>query len=833
MTVSGRRRRSETIRKHRSGARNGKNRERFLETMRELKAEELRWRCSPEEFDFRTTAQVEPLKGIVGQDVALKALRTGIEIRKPGYNIFVAGPKTAGRMALVRECLAHGLPKLPPPPDRVYVNNFQAPYRPILLEFPPGRGAAFTDALDDLIADVREKVFQLAQEDGPVSRLTALRNKFERRREKLRASFEKRAKRDGFVVGQVRTHDGVRPDLLYLYGQKPISMAELEELVSKGELPASKLTDIGRNYEARMHEFSRTLVQITKLDNEYAGKLSEFERTKVGKWLRDMPKKLYRAFPQPGVEAYLRQLKDAIVEKVHLFRMRPHDGTPEGEERDRFREFRGNLLFTAGDRKTRRVVFEDHPSLSSLLGFIERPSGDDGGGYSDFLDIRPGSLLEADRGFIVLNFSDLFQSQTLWGVLKNVIRTGSIAIPEPEGSSAPGCGLKPDPIPVDVKVILVGEPYAFDMVYDLDPDFRNSFKIRVDLEPDFPLTRTFLRRKFPAFLSKVCSEEDLLPLNREATAATAEYGVRLAGRTGKFTASLGKIADMIREADLCARRKKKKVIRAADIEEALSHSVERVNAVERRLTEAIVNGSIMIQTKGRRVGQINGLAVYDLGDYAFCRPSRITVETSVGQAGIINIERESGMSGGSHDKGVHILTGYLRSRFAQRRPLSLTASICFEQSYSAIDGDSASSTEVYAILSSLSGLPIRQDIAVTGSVNQKGEIQAIGCVNEKIEGFYDVVKAGRRTGREGVIIPFNNVPELMLRPDIVRDVRRGKFHIWPVKTVEEGIEILTGVKAGKRRKNGTWTPGSVFDRVDKRLEELVRGLKSYEAAEGK
>jgi predicted ATP-dependent protease len=350
----------------------------------------------------------------------------------------------------------------------------------------------------------------------------------------------------------------------------------------------------------------------------------------------------------------------------------------------------------------------------------------------------------------------------------------------------------------------------------------------VDLEPDIPLTTSVLKRKFPAFLAKVCTQDSLLPLNRAAAALVAEYAVRLAGRTDKLTASLGTLADVLREADWCARGKGSRVVKGSDIQMAIEQSVARVNAVERRMNEAIVTGSIMIQTKGKRVGQINGLAVYDVGDYSFGRPSRITVETSVGHGGIINIEREAGMSGGSHDKGVHILTGYLRSRFAQKRPLSLTASICFEQSYAAIDGDSASSTEVYAILSSLSGLPIRQDVAVTGSVNQKGEIQAIGNVNEKIEGFYEVVQSGRPTGREGVLIPARNLPDLMLREDVVQAVKKGRFHIWPVRSVEEGIEILTGVKAGRRRKDDSWSPDSVFDRVDRRLEELVRGLKNYQ-----
>ncbi len=798
--------------------------------MRELKAEKLRWQCAPTTFDFRTTAAVKPLRGVMGQDAAFKALRTGLEIRKPGYNVFVSGPETSGRMTLIRECLKRNLPSLPPAKDRVYVNNFHAPFRPTLLELPPGRGEAFCAVLDDLIKDVREHVAQFAQEESPRSRLTSLRNRFERRRNRIRNAFEQRAKRDGFVVGQVRTHDGgVRPDLLYVFENRPVSMTELDDLVMAGKMPTSTMAKIGRIYETRLTEFNRALAQITAIDQEFARELAALEQRRIGQWLRTMPAAIAKAFPYPGVAEYMAQLKEGIINRLHLFRQRPHDGNPETEERDRFREFRGNLLFSRPENRKPPVVIEKHPSFSNLFGFIERPSGEDGTGYSDFMDVRPGSILEADQGFLILNFSDVLQSPQLWIALKNVLKHGVLAIQEPEAPSNPGSGPKPEPIPVDVKVILVGEPYIFDIIYDVDPDFRNTFKVRVDLEPEIPLTQSILKRKFPAFLARVCKKEKLLPLNRQAVAVAAEYGVRLGGRSDKLTASLGKLADLIREADWCARAQGNRVVKAQDVETAIEQSVARVNAAERRLDEAIVTGSILIQTTGKRVGQINGLAVYDLGDYSFGRPSRITVETSVGRRGIINIERESGMSGGSHDKGVHILTGYLRSRFAQKRPLSLTASVCFEQSYSAIDGDSASSTEVYAILSSLSGLPIRQDVAVTGSVNQKGEIQAIGNVNEKIEGFYEVVQSGRATGKEGVIIPARNLPDLMLRNEVVQAVKKGRFHIWPVRTVEEGIEILTGVKAGRRRANGSWSPNSVFDRVDRRLEELARGLKNYQS----
>ncbi len=339
------------------------------------------------------------------------------------------------------------------------------------------------------------------------------------------------------------------------------------------------------------------------------------------------------------------------------------------------------------------------------------------------------------------------------------------------------------------------------------------------------LTRGIMTRDYPRFVARVVRDEHLRPFTAAAVARVIEFGVRRAGRKKKITTQFSAVADLVREASFWARRAGRKLVKGRDVEDALRESLDRLNLVETKMSEMIVDGTILIDTSGSRVGQVNGLAVYDQGDYVFGKPSRITAETSVGQGGIINIERESGFSGKSHDKGIQILGGYLRSRFAQRRPLSLTASVCFEQSYSGVDGDSASSTEIYAILSSLSGLPIRQDLAVTGSMNQKGDIQPIGGVNEKVEGFFDCVRAGRQTGLEGVIIPRRNLPELMLRDDVVRAVRRGRFHIYAISTVEEGIEILTGMPAGRQRRDGRYPRGSVFDLADRRLEEIAQGLR--------
>jgi ATP-dependent Lon protease len=414
-------------------------------------------------------------------------------------------------------------------------------------------------------------------------------------------------------------------------------------------------------------------------------------------------------------------------------------------------------------------------------------------------------------------------------MLKACLKYGTLLIEEvdAQGSARAG-GLKPDPIPVNVKVILVGDYLLYDDLFESDPDFVDTFKVRVDFDSEVTRTSRVLKREYPALIARICAENGLRPVDSSGVARVLEFAARRGGQKSKVTTQFWVIADLVREANYWAGVAGRSRIAGRDVEKAVVENVLRLNLVETKISEMIQDGTILITTSGMRIGQVNGLAIYDMGDYLFGRPSRITAETSYGQGGIINIERESGLSGRSHDKGVQILSGYLRSRFAQHRPLNLTASVCFEQSYSGVDGDSASAAEIYAILSSLGRLPVRQDIAVTGSLNQKGDIQPIGGANEKIEGFFDCVRASRPTGREGVIVPRKNLKDLVLRDDVVRAVRQGKFHIYAIDTVEEGFEILTGVRAGRRHRGGRYPARSAFHIVDERLEEMANGLRQYQ-----
>lgn len=669
-----------------------------------LEADDLRWRCDPGDLPFRSTAELRPGSKLIGQKKALRALRLGLHIGSPGYNLFVCGLTGTGRLTAIRQVLSQNHRDGFRPVDLGFVPNFDVPEQPRLLSFSAGEGVRFRRAVHALLANAL-KVHQ-----GPEGQV---------RRRRLRALLD-------------RTLPALR---------------------------AASSSEAARSY----------------LDG---------------------------------------------LERVILAR----EGKCSPEEM-------GVNLVAQGKSRFSPVVMPATVSYGTLFGVVDHGRGSASGKppWSAFSGIRGGAVLEASGGVLVLSAAALLTAKGCWSALKSVLEHRRLEIHDLVSSTGDlKSALKPQAIPVNVKVILVGDFETYDYLLAEDPDFANLFKVRVDFDSEVDLTAGVTRIEYPSFIARLVQDEKLLHFSAPAVAKVIEFGVRRAGRKNKISTQFSAIADLAREASFWAVRSGRSLVGAADVDQALRESLDRLNLVETKMSEMIVDGTILIDTGGHRIGQVNGLAVYDQGDYVFGKPSRITAETSVGQGGIINIERESGFSGKSHDKGVQILGGYLRSLFAQRRPLSLTASVCFEQSYSGVDGDSASSTEIYAILSSLSGLPIRQDIAVTGSMNQKGDIQPIGGVNEKIEGFFDCVAGGRATGREGVIIPRRNVPDLMLREDVVRAVRRGRFHIYAIDTVEEGIEILMGVPAGRARKRGGYSPGTVFDRADRRLEEIAAGLRANE-----
>jgi len=507
------------------------------------------------------------------------------------------------------------------------------------------------------------------------------------------------------------------------------------------------------------------------------------------------------------------------------------DGMPKqpgGPERDPFRVYGVNVILAHGEEDASPVIFETTPTYANLFGTIQRAYDTRGGWTSDFMDLRGGSLLRADGGFLIMYSMEAISETGVWRALKRTLNHNRLEI-QPLEMFYPfgGSALKPEAVQINVKVILIGDRQMYELLYEYEEDFRKIFKVRVEFDEEMPMSDGVIA-EYAGRLRALSEKEGLSPFDRGAFAAILEYGVRQAGRRNKVTARFVDIADLAREAHYAAAAAGESVVRAAHVRTAISSKMERHNLVETRIREMIEEGTLLVDLEGTRIGQVNGLSVLEIGGYSFGKPVRITATAALGKTGVINIERESNLSGRFHDKGVHIISGFLRSRFAQDKPMSLSASICFEQSYSGVDGDSASSTEVYALVSALAELPLRQDIAVTGSMNQQGDIQAIGGVNEKIEGFFGVCKIKGLTGSQGVMIPAANVEDLMLREDILDAVTSGKFHIWPVAKIEEGIEILTGKTAGHRNGDGSFADSTVFARVNERLSKMAHVMKEFE-----
>ncbi|NTV54232.1 MAG: Lon protease family protein, partial [Syntrophaceae bacterium] len=540
------------------------------------------------------------------------------------------------------------------------------------------------------------------------------------------------------------------------------------------------------------------------------------------------------------VNGYLDEVQEHILSNLKIFQEKEEEQQqqqqalpfpmPQAPVR-RFTEFKVNVLVDNSATEKAPIVIETAPTFKNLFGTIEREVDRSGLWRTDFTHIKAGSLLRANGGFIVFDALEALIEPGVWTFLKRTLKSRELNMQPYDPFSFLPSAIKPEPIPLDIKVIIIGDDYLYYLLYNLEREFKEIFKTKAQFDTEMANSDENIR-EYVCLIKRIVDEEKLLDFDKRAVCTVVEYGVRLSGRQKKLTTRFSEIADLIREAHYWAKKDGRDLVTDKHVDQAYEEKINRVSQIEEKIQELIDDGTIMIDTNDKVVGQLNGLSVYDMGEYAFGKPSRITAKTSMGRAGIINIEREAKLSGRTHDKGVLILEGYFRGKYAQKKPLTMSASICFEQSYGGVDGDSASSTEIYAILSSLSELPLRQDIAVTGSVNQKGEIQPIGGANQKIEGFFDVCRARGLTGRQGVMIPQLNVPELILRKDVVKAVAEGKFHIWPVKTIDEGIELLTGVPAGVADEKGNYPENTASYFVDKKLQTLAEGLKAF-TEEGK
>ena len=810
-------------------------------SLAELSSEKLRWRCELSRIPFETTAQAQKREGFVGQERALRALKMGVELSAPGYNVFVCGLAGTSRGGTIAQMIEDLHPLTKPSLDRCYVHNFKLPDRPRLLVLARGSANNFKKEMQAGIDFLRRRIPQVFEGEPFQRQKGRIVERFSVREKDLMDDFTRRIAREQFALGHMQVGAVALPEIFPVLEGQMVPIEDITKMVHEGKLESGVAEEIERKYEQFRQEFTVVYRKTLTLSRELASELSYLEQEAASVLVDGVIEELKEKYPGQSVTEYLEEVRHHLLDNLGPFKEREgeeeHAQEPPPEvlqkgptpERDPFRVYGVNVLLAHNHEDASPVIFETSPSYTNLFGTIQKAYDTRGGWTSDFMDLRAGSLLRADGGFLIMYSIEALSEPGVWRALKRTLNHNRLEI-QPFETFYPftTTALKPEPIDINVKVILIGDRNLYELLYEYEEDFRKIFKVRVEFDEEMAMSDGVIE-EYAGRIRSLSEKENLFPFDRGAFAAILEHGVRKAGRRNKVTARFVDIADLAREAHYAAAAAGENVVRAAHVRAAIASKVERHNLIETRIREMVEEGTLLVNLCGANVGQVNGLSVLEIGGYSFGKPVRISASVGLGKAGLINIEREANLSGRFHDKGVHIITGYLRTSFAQDKPLSLTASICFEQSYSGVDGDSASSTEIYALLSALSELPLRQDIAVTGSMNQRGDIQAIGGVNEKIEGFFDTCRIEGLSGTQGVMIPLANVDDLMLREDVLEAVTNGRFHIWPIARVEQGVELLTGNPAGSRNGSGKFEPGTVFARVDERLGDMARVMKEFES----
>jgi ATP-dependent Lon protease len=747
--------------------------------------ERLRWRCPASSLP--SSAGSGP-GYTVGQDRALQALRLGLEIRGPGYNIFVSGITGTGRTTTVLQMVKELAPACPVPRDRAYVHHFAEPNRPRLLTLRAGQASAFKRDAGELVSLLRRSLPAVVEDREFLRRRDETMKKFAIQERKLLDDFRAELARDGFALAEISGENVKRLEVFPVFGEEPVPMDRWREMAAEKDYSKEQV----ETKEARFLEHRRELAQVLRRDRALARELNE----EVGAVLQEAVKgtlagafdDLRARYSDPAVKAWADEVESDVLENAPSLAREAATGE-EGDE-GRFRLYDVHVLVDRRGLEGCPIVHETAPTVAGMFGTIDRRAVAPGVFLSDHTMIRSGSLLEADGGFLIVSAEDVLSDAAVAGTLKRMLKYRKLEIRATDGGQGmPPIGLAPEAIDIDVKVILVGDWRLYEALYRGSPEFAEAFKVKSEFEPDMDASPPNVRH-FCRVAARIAKRAGTLPLSRTGLTALVEHGVRSSGRQGKLTARFADVGDVIREADYWASRVPARSIDAEHVVRAVARMAERNGMAEARIQELIDREVLLIDVKGSRVGRVNGLSVYDLGYYMFGKPTVITASTGVGRAGIINVEREARLSGGIYDKGVLIIAGYFRRTFAQRKPLSLSASLCFEQSYSGVDGDSASVAEVAALVSELSGVPVHQGIAVTGSLNQHGFVQPIGGANEKV----------------------------------VAACAAGKFHVWAVKRIEEALEILLGEPAGTQRKDGSWAPGTLYAKVASRLDDYRAGF---------
>ena len=793
-----------------------------------LSVEELYKCCDPGIFTFHTTDELPMFYGTIGQERALDALGFGLSLESTGFNIFLLGENGTGRITTIKSILMQKAVSEPVSPDWCYVYNFKDPDAPIAISLEPGEALVFQKDMEELIKTLKveiPKVFDSKEYEKQKNKLT---EDAQKKQKDIFATLEEEAEAKGFSVR--KTVSGLIIIPVKKTGE-PLTEEEYEILDEKTR---KKIDEIGKALQEKLNDAVHVVREAEKLVKEQVARLEKEAALAAVGHLIDELKGQYKKHEK--IIIYLDGVKENILENLDDFKVQeeqapalPFMKLPKTEPT--FTRYTINVLVNNKDAKGAPCIFESNPTYFNLFGRIEHKF-QYGIAITDFSMVKGGSLHKANGGYIVIDALDLLRNLFAYDALKRAIRNKEVKTEDvwEQYRLISTTTLKPEAIPLDVKVILVGNPNLYYLLYNLDEEYRELFKVKADFDSRMERTNENMH-KYASFVAMRCKEEKLLPFDRTGVAKVVEVGSRLAEHQNKLTSRFSEIADVIREASYWASKSSERIVTEAHVQKAIDERVYRTNRIEERLREMILEGTLIVETEGEKVGQVNGLAVLDLGDYSFGKPSRITAKTYAGKAGVVNIERETKMSGKIHEKAILILTNYLGSKYATKKPISLSASLTFEQLYDMIEGDSATCAELYALLSSIAGVSLKQGISVTGSMDQNGDVQPVGGINEKIEGFFDLCKFRKFDGNQGVIIPRRNIKHLMIKKDVMNAIKEGKFTIYPIDRVEEGLEILTGMPAGILGEDGTYPEGTINYLVVKRLAEISEAMKEKKGEE--
>lgn len=793
-----------------------------------LGVDELYRFCDPNIFSFDTTDELKEFKETIGQKRAIHALDFGLSLQSTGFNIFILGEHGTGKMTTVKSFLSKKAMQEPVPKDWCYVFNFKDPDAPIAISLEPGEAIIFQKDMDELVKILKveiPKVFESKEYDKQKNKII---EEAQAKQKEIFASLEQEAQEKGFSVR--KTVSGLVIIPVNKKGE-PLTEEEFEALDEKTK---KKIDVIGKALQEKLNDAVRVIREAEKSVKERLARLEKEAALSAVGHLIDELKNKYKDHEK--IYIYLEDVKEDILNHLEDFKTQeeqaptiPFMKMPKLEPT--FTRYSVNVLVNNKDCKGATCIFESNPTYYNLFGRIEHKI-QYGIAITDFSMIKAGSLHKANGGYIVIDALDLLRNIFAYDALKRAIRNKELKIEDvwEQYRLISTTTLKPEAIPLNVKVILLGNPFLYYLLYNLDEEYRELFKVKADFDTRMEKTDESIQN-YAFFVSSLCREENLLPFSRTGVAKIVEVGSRIAEHQDKLTLKFSEVADIIREASYWASKANSKVVNGEHVQKTIDERIYRTNRIEERLREMILEGTLIVDTEGKKVGQVNGLAVIDLGDYSFGKPSRITAKTYAGKAGVVNIERETKMSGRIHEKAILIITNYLGSKYAIKKPISLSASITFEQLYEMVEGDSATCAELYALLSSIADIPLKQKIAVTGSMDQNGDVQPVGGINEKIEGFFDLCKFRGLNGSHGVIIPRRNVKNLMLKSELIEAVREGKFNIYPIDRVEEGLEILTDFPAGVLRDDGTYPENTINHLVVKRLTEITEAVKEKKEEE--